>query len=100
TQWNKEAELVSGIRQDIAIGTNLKETMPTLGSEMERIRKAITTRRKQSYINRPTPEGDKTAYEDVTIYPLIANGVRGAVIRIDDVTERVNLERMMLQSEK
>ena len=100
TQWNKEAESVSGIRQDMAIGTNIEETMPTLGSEMERIRKAITTRRKQAYINRPTPEGDKTACEDVTIYPLIANGVRGAVIRIDDVTERVNLERMMLQSEK
>ena len=100
TQWNKEAESVSGIAQDKAIGAKLEETMPTLGSEMERIRTAITTRRKQAYINRPGPEDDQTACEDVTIYPLIANGVRGAVIRIDDVTERVNLERMMLQSEK
>ncbi|MDC7217473.1 MAG: ATP-binding protein, partial [Spirochaetales bacterium] len=100
TQWNKEAESISGIGQDKAIGAKLEETIPTLGSEMDRIRKAINTRRKQAYINRPGPEEDNATCEDVTIYPLIANGVRGAVIRIDDVTERVNLERMMLQSEK
>lgn len=100
TQWNKEAESVSGIRQEKAIGAKLEDTMPNLGSEMNRIRTAINSRHKQAYINRPGPEDNETTCEDITIYPLIANGVRGAVIRIDDVTERVNLERMMLQSEK
>ncbi len=36
----------------------------------------------------------------MTIYPLITNGVEGAVIRIDDVTERMRIEEMMIQSEK
>ncbi|NDV27278.1 PocR ligand-binding domain-containing protein [Desulfovibrio sp. JC010] len=100
TQWNKEAENISGIKQHEAIGTNIEQAMPDLSTQMYRIRTAINTRRKQSYVNRPTPDGSTTACEDVTIYPLIANGVNGAVIRIDDVTNRVNLERMMLQSEK
>jgi signal transduction histidine kinase len=39
-------------------------------------------------------------YQDVTVYPLISNGVEGAVIRVDDVTERVQIEEMMIQSEK
>jgi signal transduction histidine kinase len=39
-------------------------------------------------------------FEDITVYPLIANGKDGAVVRIDDVTERVRLEDMMIQSEK
>ena len=39
-------------------------------------------------------------YEDVTVYPLMSNGVEGAVIRVDDVTERVRIEEMMVQSEK
>jgi signal transduction histidine kinase len=30
----------------------------------------------------------------------VANGVEGAVIRVDDVTERVRLEEVMIQSEK
>jgi len=39
-------------------------------------------------------------YEDLVIFPLSANGVEGAVIRVDDVTERVRLEQIMVQSEK
>jgi signal transduction histidine kinase len=39
-------------------------------------------------------------YQDVTVYPLVSNGVEGAVIRVDDVTERVQIEEMMIQSEK
>lgn len=46
-----------------------------------------------------TVEGE-TRYEDVTIYPLVSNGVEGAVIRVDDVTDRVRIEEMMIQSEK
>ena len=34
------------------------------------------------------------------IYPLAAKGVEGAVIRVEDVTERVRIEEMMVQSEK
>ena len=41
-----------------------------------------------------------TRYQDITVYPLIANGVEGAVIRVDDVTERVRMEEMVIQSEK
>lgn len=36
----------------------------------------------------------------MTIYPLSGNGKEGAVIRVDDVTEKVKLEEMMIQSEK
>jgi nitrogen-specific signal transduction histidine kinase len=36
----------------------------------------------------------------VTVYPLVANGAQGAVIRVDDITERVRIEEMMVQSEK
>jgi len=39
-------------------------------------------------------------YEDITVYPLAGLGMTGAVIRIDDVTEKVKLEEMMIQSEK
>ena len=42
----------------------------------------------------------ETRYEDVTIYPLVTNGVEGAVIRVDDVTEQVHMEEMIIQNEK
>ena len=34
------------------------------------------------------------------VYPLVSDGVEGAVIRIDDVTEQVRMEEVMVQSEK
>jgi signal transduction histidine kinase len=48
----------------------------------------------------PARVNGETRYSDVTIYPLVADGVGGAVIRVDDVTERVRMEEMMIQSEK
>jgi signal transduction histidine kinase len=37
---------------------------------------------------------------DVMIYPLLTSGVEGAVVRVDDATERVRMEEMMIQTEK
>lgn len=51
-------------------------------------------------IKRVRHEKGKTIYEDVTIYPLISSSGEGEVIRIDDVTEQVRIEEMMVQSEK
>jgi len=69
-------------------------------SEIKRIKNSITSRQliKENSIS-DIMEG-KSKFSDLTVYPLISNGTEGAVIRIDDVTERVRLEEMMIQSEK
>ncbi|MFO5695660.1 hypothetical protein ACLBP9_31355, partial [Klebsiella pneumoniae] len=36
----------------------------------------------------------------LTFYPLMGGTGRGAVIRIDDITQRLSLEEVMVQSEK
>jgi signal transduction histidine kinase len=36
----------------------------------------------------------------VSVFPLVGDGIEGGVLRIDDVTRRVQLEEMMLQSAK
>ena len=47
-----------------------------------------------------TEKDGETRYADVMVYPLLANGMAGAVIRIDDITNRVRIEQMMVQTEK
>ena len=37
---------------------------------------------------------------EILIYPLATEDFDGAVIRIDDITEKINMEEMMIQSEK
>ncbi|SME92480.1 PocR ligand-binding domain-containing protein [Desulfovibrio gilichinskyi] len=100
TQWNKGAEQVSSLASKQAVGQPLEKVLPRLSSEMDKIKLAIATRQKKLESAKPCIINNETKYEDLTIYPLVENGVSGAVIRIDDVTDRINLEKMMIQSEK
>ncbi|MCW8945648.1 MAG: ATP-binding protein [Sedimenticola sp.] len=99
-QWNHQAEVVSGLTATEAIGQDLVTAYPLLEPEMQSVKRAIANglsahdRRVMSDVN------DEVHLYDLTIYPLTTNGIEGAVIRIDDVTERVRIEEMMIQSEK
>jgi len=100
TQWNTEAQRTTGLPAAEAAGQPLALAFPRLAAEMERVREAMRTRQVRSDSKRAHKQDDETRYEDVTVYPLVTNGVEGAVIRVDDVTERVRIEEMMVQSEK
>ncbi|MGC8492754.1 MAG: PAS domain-containing sensor histidine kinase [Syntrophobacteraceae bacterium] len=100
TQWNHEAQNMSGIDAEKALGQPLELVFPGMATEIDKIQSAM--RKKEVYSERRRIAGadGKSRFEEVTVYPLIANGVDGAVIRLDDISERVRLEEMMLQSEK
>jgi PAS domain S-box-containing protein len=100
TQWNREAEKWTGIDADKANGKRLIDLLPQLEKEMEKVRLAIKNRSPQKGEKIPLIKNGDTIISDITVYPLIANEVEGAVIRIDDVTGRVAIEEMMIQSEK
>ncbi len=99
-EWNNMASKFTGVSMEQARGKLLPDVFPRLGSEMGRVREAIRNRRAEHNSKAVRKINNDTYYEDVTIYPLIANGVEGAVIRVDDVTERVRIEEMMIQTEK
>ena len=100
TQWNRQAEQVTGLKFEDARAQTLAKVFPCLGDEMERIRTSIRECRviKSPKVSRNVAQD--VCYEDITIFPLVANGVEGAVIRVDNVTELVRMEEMMIQSEK
>ncbi|NIA15009.1 MAG: ABC transporter substrate-binding protein [Nitrospiraceae bacterium] len=100
TQWNSEAQRATGVSAVDAVGQPLAQAFPRLAAEMERVREAMRMRDVRFGPRQARKEHGETRYEDVTVYPLISNGVEGAVIRVDDVTERVRIEEMMVQSEK
>ena len=100
TFWNKNAEEKTGLPSDIAQGKALNEVLIIMDDEMETIRESI--RDGQTILKRKKKriEQNQTIYEDITIYPLITNGVEGAVVRIDNVSDKVRLEELMIQNEK
>lgn len=101
TQWNKKAEETTGVTANAAQGYTLSEVFPRMAPEMEKISESIRTKKISHERKKLSHFKNETCYEDVTIYPLITNsGVEGAVIRIDDVTDKVRMEELMIQNEK
>ncbi len=99
-QWNTEAKRSTGVSAETAMGQPLDKVIPHLAKEMKRVRESMQTDEVRSNPRQARNENGRTLYENVTIYPLVANGAEGAVIRVDDVTERVQMEEMVVQSEK
>jgi PAS domain S-box-containing protein len=101
THWNIEAENSTGISSANARGQDLEKVFPQLTPHIEKITEAIQLRKPQKaekLMN--NEEKGQIRYLDIMIYPLVENGLEGAVLRVDDVTTRVRLEEMMVQTEK
>lgn len=97
TQWNQEAERVTGLDTAEVLGRDLGTTYPLLGSEAERIEQAISHNRVEQDRRVYNEVTGEVQHCDITIYPLSGSG---AVIRVDDVTDQVRLEELVIQSEK
>ncbi len=100
TQWNQEAARQTGIPADEALGRRLEDVFPYMADQIDKISESIRSREVRMETKLGRQADGNLRYEDITIFPLIANGVQGAVIRIDDTTERIMFEEMMIQSEK
>lgn len=100
TQWNQQAVLKTGVPVERAVGRFFTEVCPNAPVSMDQISAAVGSDLPVKISKVPRPKDDMVEYVDVTVYPLTTNNVRGAVIRIDDATERVRLEEMLIQSEK
>ncbi len=99
--WNHVAGKTIGRSESEALGQNIQELIPELPSLEEITNKALQTHQVQ-HLNKLVISfngGEERQYE-VYVYPLISDDRKGAVIRIDDITERARLEEIMIQSDK
>ena len=101
-QWNKRAEEVTGLTSDNAEGTLVGECFPFSSHEISLIKKTLKTGEPsaETKIIRTDDNNAEVRYEDILIFPLISDKINGGVIRIDDITEKVKMEEMVIQSEK
>jgi len=100
TQWNMEAEKVTQLSEKEACGNSIEKLMPQFSAYLQNIHEAIQEKRPKKFEKVGYTVKGKTRLYDIVVYPLIANGIQGAVIRVDDITSRVQFEEMMIQSEK
>jgi len=99
-QWNSGAEKATGLSPQVVLGQPLGQTFPRLATESQRVYDAIKSSQKQTDLKRQYQLNGETRYEEMTIYPLVAEGVEGAVIRLDDVTEKNANEAALRRAQK
>lgn len=100
TQWNQEAFKLTRIEQNRVLGKNVVSVFPRFKEHMELIESAILNKStiKVEKVQHPAKAGNN--YADIMIYPIIVKKVEGVVLRIDDVTHRVRMQDVMVQTEK
>ncbi len=100
TQWNQEASVLSGTRLDEALNQPVFLAFPPLKPFLAKLKRTAEQHRVEKIERVTWHKNEEPRHYALTFYPLMGGTGRGVVIRIDDITQRLSLEEMMVQSEK
>jgi len=96
TQWNQYAEKFTGVSAADAIGKNLWKVYPTITVLPRQVNEALENKRTVTIEHSQRGE----YHFDIVVYPLIGHIDTGVVILIDDVSEKIQAENMLIQRDK
>ncbi|MCF6248342.1 MAG: PAS domain S-box protein [Desulfobacula sp.] len=105
TQWNTQAEQLTGVTSKQALGLKLKQVLPQLAAHVTGIKQILKNQQARKETKQTLTINGKLILADIAIYPILSdnsppNNSPGVVVRVDDVGEKVKIEEMMIQSEK
>ncbi len=98
--WNPAAEVLTGKHISEVQEQILWRTHPELARYQKTFEQVMRKGQVIHQRRKIEPYKPNRRYYNVDIFPLMTNNIEGAVLRIDDVTQSVHLEVMMLQSAK
>jgi len=101
TGWNRDAENILGVEAREAMGRPIQEVAKHFTPWIMAMQREVRRERRPASMEKLhlEHEGVRSCYE-LTVYPLTTEGMEGSVVRIQDVTERVRIQELMIQTEK
>ncbi len=99
TEWNSEAEKVFGFSQNQKDVRFFWEINPAFENHRQRIMDAIQ-RMEHFVMHQVVIKFEDTRYFDMYVVPLLVGNSRGAVIRLDDVTNMIKKDNQLFQAQK
>ena len=99
-QSNKAAEHFCKKTISEIQGKRLDKALPLLAEHIDKILTSISSHQVLNLDKVEFTEKSATNYFNITVFPLTQHQITGAVIRLDKVTEKIRMERMMIQTEK
>ena len=100
THWNRRAAQAAKKSIEDALGKPFIAMFPWFQEKQEMIFRAISKGTMEKDPKFKVNGESGLSYVSIAVDPLTAEDEQGAVVRIDDVSERVRLEEMMIQTEK
>ncbi|MBB6481580.1 sensor histidine kinase [Spirochaeta isovalerica] len=100
TLLNRTAEKRLSDMDDDPMGKKMGVLIPRLKGEESAIKESIEKGIPKEIRKLRRVEKSHSYFEDILVYPLVDYEAEGAVIRIDDVTEKTKMEELLIQSEK
>lgn len=97
--WNRKAVKYTGLSMQSALQQSLAVVLYDFKEILDLIQPALDAQQRYKGVCQVASGNEEIRYFEVTVYPLPA-GFQAAVIRIDDISERVQIEDSMLQSRK
>jgi PAS domain S-box-containing protein len=99
--WNRKAETVTGLMSEQVRGRPFIEVLPDYQRQVVGHLDWVLQNGGTRTINRVIRyRNGESGFDNITISPLTSEALAGAVIKIDDITEQVRLEEVMIQTEK
>lgn len=98
--WNSQSEIYTGLTEQDVFGKKAYDVLPFLKDYFDSVRSACSTGQPQKVERILANKNGSSIKFEMTAYPLIAADMEGAVIRLDDVTSRLRMEEMIIQTEK
>lgn len=99
THWNSSAAQTTGIPAAEALGKPVFKLLPG-AKQYERLFEQVLDKREPVELSRQLDTARPGAVYNVSAFPLVANGVRGMVLRLDDVTEAEQKDAQLRRAQK
>lgn len=100
THMNQLAVQASPLKEEETYGMPILDVLPMLSDHADYIQKTLSEMSSQPTVRFSYFDQSELRYAELGIYPFSIDEVDMAVVRVDDVTERVRVEQIMVQTEK
>jgi len=97
--WNKTTENYTGISKEEALNKHFWILHPIL-RKYKKYYNEVINKNKKILLDKEIFTNGKTRYNDVKIFPLLGKDNKGAVLRIEDITELEKKKEQLRRSQK
>ena len=98
-EWNEAAVKYYGVQATEAIGKNLWDILPYFQKYKEICQNSLDEK-KSVDLKRELLKNGVEKYMNISIFPLVQNGVKDLAFRLDDITQLEKTEQILRQSQK